>query len=315
MLSRPEPQTFTKFMVSMGVFLCLAAFVAPAVALRNDGVLLISQRRAAELTPVGRAEVLHRQNIEHDLVGRFAIPFGALLFACGCLLLYFALPGLRNDERLEREHSHAKLLKTVGELEPRSEDEREAKGREAEAELGAVGLWGAEADPHRAVSEGGQSLQSPGTAESPPRPGPIARARQAEDEVVARLVQIVPPVYKMRAQVRLGDDTGFDAVLLSEIDQLPDVVVEIKYSRWGGVDDSVTSRWVSHAGEMARRYESRTGRLALAWLILVVMEPVDLPAMRQTTADKVEELNGLVRFSIVRADDVSNLSLPDLQAR
>lgn len=100
MFSRPEPQTFTKFLISAGVFLCLAVFVGPTLALRDDGALLVSRPHIAELTPVGRAELLHRQNVEHDIVGRFAIPFGAVLFAVGLGLRYGAAISTLSDGRL-----------------------------------------------------------------------------------------------------------------------------------------------------------------------------------------------------------------------
>jgi hypothetical protein len=81
------------------------------------------------------------------------------------------------------------------------------------------------------------------------------------------------------------------------------------------MDDSITRRWVSEASELAMRYQARTGRLVIAWLILVVVEPLDLPAMRSTIEEKAKDLSGLVRFSIVKADEIPNLSLPDLRAK
>jgi len=46
----PDPQSFTKFLISAGVFLCVAAFVGPGLALRDTGVLRISTRQLAEYT-------------------------------------------------------------------------------------------------------------------------------------------------------------------------------------------------------------------------------------------------------------------------
>jgi len=46
--SRPDPQSFTKFALSAGVFLLIAAFLVPAFVLRETSVLRISEH---ELTP------------------------------------------------------------------------------------------------------------------------------------------------------------------------------------------------------------------------------------------------------------------------
>jgi hypothetical protein len=94
MLPRPEAHGFTKFVLSIGVFLCVAAFVVPALILRDTDVLLVSDRELTELTPLGESEVRDRQEMARDLGG--AAPyFGLLLLAAGLGLIGYGLPRLR----------------------------------------------------------------------------------------------------------------------------------------------------------------------------------------------------------------------------
>lgn len=278
--------------------------MGPTLALRDDGALLVTKRKIAELTPVGKAELSHRQRIERDLIGRYAVPFGALLFVGGVVLMFYGLPRLRLQETMDQRRSSVELDKLLSEFTPQTDDERQASIRDSvDEDLSASG------SPLTVPTHVGRSIPS----SQKPVGGMIARAREVEDAVISRVRVLAAPLYEVRAQVRYGN-AGFDAVLLSAVDQLPDVVIEIKYSEHGAALGSITRIRVEQAASLVLRYEAQTGRTALGWLILVVGDTSDREALTRRTAQVADQFAGKVRFSIVASDEVSRMAMPDLRA-
>jgi hypothetical protein len=119
---KPETQSFTKFLISAGVFLCIAGVVGPALALRETAVLRISSHELAGLTPDGRAELIHRQKIEHT-VGQVAPGVGGGMLVLGLILIFSGMPRLRRQEHADQERSSAELDKLRADLRPLSDTE------------------------------------------------------------------------------------------------------------------------------------------------------------------------------------------------
>jgi hypothetical protein len=298
-LPRPDAQSFTKFLISVGVLLCIAAFVGPGLALRDTGVLEIPEHRLAEYTPTARAELSHRQNIARE-VGKYAPVAAAVLLALGLAAIGFGLPGLRRQERMDQQRSFAELDKLRSELEPQTEaEQRERLTQEVEQELPAPA---APTPPQRQPSVARPAAYDRSAIER--------RARDVEAQVLGRLRNIAESRYEVFSQVKLSaDNSRFDAVLGAKDEDEADIVVEIKYSAKVGLG-SIARMRINEASSTLVLYEARTGRRAIAWLIWVTDEASDIERLRGQADRIARQLVGRVRVSIVSADEIDGLELP-----
>jgi hypothetical protein len=318
MLSRPEPQSFTKFLISAGVFLCVTAFVGPGFALRDTGVLRISRHELNGLTTTGRSELEHRQTIERD-IGRVAPISAAVLLVGGLALIGSGLPRLRNQERLEDARSSAELDMLLAKLKPQTGEERRQR---LEAEVTSETKPDApEAEPNLSPPAASAPVASPPLTWPAPdaarsaaidRVARMKRARDAEKLVIERIREIAPSGYKVFDQVMLADSNlGFDGLLVSVGDrEASDVVVELKYSETVSAVRKSIRTWADATAGKLLRYQARTGRTAVAWLIAVVGEAVDADALAYEVAPTVDDLSGQVEASIVNVDDIHELASP-----
>src|SRR4051794_24901302 len=131
--ARPEPHSFTRFVASIGVFLCVVAFVGPALVIRDTSVLRISTRELGSYTRTARTELLRRQSFSRD-AAEIAPWVGIGLFVLGVLLVVYAAPRLRRQEETQELTSSAELEKLRSEIEPQSPTDRQES---LEADLGA----------------------------------------------------------------------------------------------------------------------------------------------------------------------------------
>lgn len=301
MLPRPDAQSFTKFLISVGVFLCIAAFVGPGLALRDTGVLEIPERRLDEYTPTARAELLHRQGIARD-VGEYAPIVAAALLLVGLASIGFGLPGLRRQERMDQQRSSAELDKLRSELEPQTEaEQRERLDQDVEQEL-----------PSPA-----QAPTAPLTRADVARPAAfdrsamVRRASEVEGQVLNRLQKIADSRYEVFGHVKLpADNASFDAVLAAKDEDEADIVVEIKYSAKASAVGSITRIRINEASATLVVYEARVRRRAIAWLIWVADEADDIERLRDHANRIARRFVGRVRVSIVSADEIAGLELP-----
>jgi len=282
----PDSQSLTRLLVSAGIFLVVAAFVVPGLVLRDTGVLTISRKDLGRLTPTAKAELERRQEIARD-AGVAAPYIGLVILLAGASLICLGIPRLKRQEQSDEERRKMELDKLREELRPQSPEERRERLREDVKE----------------DEEG----SAPGSR--PPSAGTwLQEAGGAEKAVLARLAEIAPPLYDLESQVVLEGDTRLllDGLLLSEIDQLADIVVEIKYSRGAGAD---LGRRVRTAREQLLHHLASYRRPAIGWLIVVVAET---PSNAQ--AKKLEELvtgtDDNLRLSIVSLADLEQLRLP-----
>jgi hypothetical protein len=140
----------------------------------------------------------------------------------------------------------------------------------------------------------------------------MKRARDAEKLVIERIREIAPSGYKVFDQVMLADSNlGFDGLLVSVGDrEASDVVVELKYSETVSAVRKSIRTWADTTAGKLLRYQARTGRTAVAWLIAVVGEAVDADAIAYELAPTVDDLSGQVEASIVNVDDIHELASP-----
>jgi len=283
----PESQSLTGLLISAGVFLIVAAVVVPGLVLRDTGVLAISREDLAQLTPTGKEELERRQGIARD-AGKLAPYGGGFLFAAGALLIALGIPRLRRKEQSEDERKQIELDKLRREMRPQSEEEQEERLRE----------------------DAREEVEEPAGQPPPVSAGRwLSEAAGAERAVLAQLAKIASPGYDLRSQVALegmGRRLLLDALLISEVDQLPDIIVEIKYSRAGLAN---LGRRVQVAREQLLRYMEGYRRSSLGWLIVVVAER---PSQEQRDAleHRIAESSDALRLSIVTPDDLDQLRLP-----
>lgn len=306
MLPRPDAQSFTKFLISIGVLLCIAAFVGPGLALRDNGVLEIPERRLAEYTPTARAELLHRQRIVRD-VGKYAPAAAAALLLLGLASIGFGLPGLRRQERMDQQRSSAELDKLRSELEPQTEaEQRERLDQDIEQEL-------------RTPAHAPMHPPPPANMAKPPpvdRSAMVRRASEVEAQVLDRLRTIAESRYEVFSQVKLPvDNSSFDAVLAAKDNDEADIVVEIKYSEKASAVGFITRMRIDETSSTLVLYEARTRRHAIAWLIWVTDEADDIERLRDRANQSARRLVGRVRVSVVSVDEIDGLELPPFSTR
>lgn len=310
-LPRPDSQNFTRFLLSAGVFLVVAAFVLPGLVLRDTDVLTISEGELQEFTPTASDELRRRQGFAQD-AGRGAPYVGVGLLGVGLLLIGFGIPRLLRQERNEDERSEMELDKLREELRPQSP--RERRDRLTADDEPANGRVGATAPDQKPIPEQGpppdvQPGQSPGSRSQTYFPQYLRQRAGDELAVLARLSELVPTSYELQTQVKLGGKTPLllDALFISGRDELPDIVVEIKFAG-GSLAKNLKNRIVD-AQSLLFEYRQRYRRQTIGWLIVVAEE--EPPARSQKAIEETVKASAdLMHVSIVTPDALDKLKLP-----
>jgi hypothetical protein len=327
MLSRPDPQSFTKFALSAGVFLVIAAFVIPGLILRETGILRISQRELSGLTPLARKELKRRQGIDRS-AGLAAPYVGILCFILGGALIVYGAPRLKRQEEADEERFSVELDKLRSEIKPQSKSEHEERLMEdVEEELGykkpePAAVVSEEPQPDVEEEPGYKEPEPAAVVSEEPQPSPstslsprtdvrqlMRRAAEVEERVLAHLAQIAPPRYELQANVKIARDPALllDGLLVSKVEQLPDIVVEIKLS--GRSFRKNARNRINDGVAQLLRYRARMQRMSISWLIIVFDEAI-APADREFAARLAAEFAVYVHVSVITLDDLPGLSLP-----
>lgn len=305
---RPDSQSFTKFLISAGVFLAIAAFVVPGLILRDTGVLMISRSEMAELTPVAKGELEQRQATARDAGRATPFIFGIFLVG-GAFLIAFGLPRLKRQEKTSERREGMEISKLHAELQPQTQRERNERLR---ADVEEAELAQPEAEPKSAaMAEGGQPPGEPAHAGPSHRAAQaMQQAAQAEAAVLNHLASIAPPRYELRSQVKIEGKPSLllDALLISQVEQLPDIVVEIKFAD-AARPLGITRRRVADAENQLLRYLARYHRQSIGWLILFVKGELSIKRRKEIEARAADFADDL-RISVVTQGDLSRLALP-----
>ena len=163
-------------------------------------------------------------------------------------------------------------------------------------------------------------MASPATKDRPSEKATGAETRSAqlqlwsrvEAEILQHLSEIAPPNYDLQSRVKLEGASSsrlllLDALLISQLDQLPDIVVEIKFAG-KNLSKNVGNR-MAEAESQLLRYLARYRRDSVGWLILYVIDELDA-AKKAEIADRANELTDVLRVSIVTKESLPFLSLP-----
>lgn len=286
----------------MGVFLLVAAFVVPALVLRETGVLRISEQELSTLTPLARKEVERRQGVER--AAGVAAPYvGVLFLLVGGTLLVYGVPRLKRKEHADERRFSVELAKLEAEIEPQSEAEREERLKaDAEEEL-------AEEIDEAGGTEAARTLAEDDSSEQPNDiRGLMQRAAVVERKVLDRLAQIAPPDYVLQANVKVAGGPLLDGLLISRIPNRPDIVVEIKMMR-ANIRKNLVNRFNDGLGVLLR-YRAEVQRAAIGWLILVIDGEANADE-RYFAKRRAEEYGAGLRISIITIDELPGMSLPD----
>jgi hypothetical protein len=315
MLPRPDHQSFTKFLLSAGVFLMIAAFVLPGLILRDTGVLEVSKVELRASTSVAKQELERRQRVARD-AGKVAPFLGGALLLSGALLVGFGLPRLRHQERKDEERSAMEMDKLRAELEPQSDDEKEerlkadvAEDRQAEAEAAR------ERQPLETSMAEPSTVPPPMGDRADSSPGDkyfnadLRSRAKLEAEVLQHIDKIAPPAYELQAHVKVAGTPSLllDGLLVSKVDQLPDILIEIKISK-RFIAFNTGNRLAEQVAHLLR-YRTRLERDSIAWLIFVVDEPVS-GEQRRRLDQVTAEFETDVRISVVTPASIPRLALP-----
>jgi hypothetical protein len=330
MFTRPEPQSFTRFTVSVAVFLAIIALVLPGLVLRETAVLRISERELAGLSPTARDELTRRQDIARAT--GYVAPFVGLAFLiCAGGLAWYGLPRLKEQEEDEKKKSTAELDKLLLDIRDQSETEREEGLRaDVEEELPDVGSRiadpsdndrNAQSTPTAGGDESGQlesrptTIEQPATKAQPPPDSQELRdrmqlARHVEDQALTWIGRLAGSEYELRRNVsiRASVRLQLDGLLLSKSESRPDILVEIKLSSPTVVRKTTSMRLLEQAGKLMA-YREYSGREATAWLVLVSDEPVP-DEVRDRVTQQALGFSEHLRVTIIDKDELANLAVP-----
>ena len=136
----------------------------------------------------------------------------------------------------------------------------------------------------------------------------VSTREHLEERVVSRLAVIASPLYELQSQVKAPDSNLFlDALLVGQVDQVPDIVVEIKTVGRHAVRN-VNNR-MREAESQLLRYMSRFRRQSIGWLILILAEEIPL-AERERVEAAAANVRDVYEVSIVRPEEIDDLRLP-----
>lgn len=301
MLFRPDSHSFTKFIVSAGVFFVIAAFVIPGLILRDTGILTIPRRDLRELTPTARSEVERRQSIAH-FAGHLAPYLAGALLVGGVLLIAVGVPRLKEQEETADAHARAELDKLRREMQAQTEEERNQRTEAKIKEEKEVGGQVSSRSP------------TPGASQTPQRY--LAGRKQlqisAESAVIGRINEILPAEYELQTKVKFDATVGrpllLDALLISRVGRLPDIVVEIKLGSEPALLRNVGNR-LAEAESQLLRYSTRYQRDSIAWLILYTEKELD-DDRRKKVESRAGDLDEIIKISVISPDSLDRLTLP-----
>lgn len=295
MLGRPDPKSFTRFLASIGVFLCVAAFVGPALVIHDTSLLRISTRALHSYTAVAQRELMRRQRLSTH-AAEIAPYAGAVLLVLGVGLIIYSAPRLRRQEEADERRSSVELAKLMREIEPQDESDREQS------------LLADVADELAPTTSVPQADVTP--VPTPDPRGMMHRASEIEERVLARIAEIAPvDERRFEPRIRLPGSSALllDGLLASRSGRDRDVLIEIKLAG-RSLRQNLRNR-IDEALGLRARYTKRTHRDCVVWLIFVLDTDGEVDAARRVR-DAAAEFDGEIVVTVVREDQIDELGLP-----
>jgi hypothetical protein len=295
MFGRPDSQSFTRLLISLGAALCVAAFVGPGFVLRDTGTLRITEQELNRLTPEARKAMVHRQHVAAD-AGEWAPWAILILFVPGAVLVVIGALRLLPQERVDLEHRDAEKDIAKRQLRAQTPDEVErARRDEVAKQLPAEQAAAAETSPGELRRQAVERIKLTG---------------EIEREVHERLKAILEAQggeIRDYPSFRAPDGTShsFDALLLPP-KKRPQILVEVKFSP--NIDPASMSQTVRALDDLVSAFQATFSVAAQAWLIIVADT---ISASAEIVIEATALLYDGLTVSVIRPDEIGSLELPD----
>jgi hypothetical protein len=329
-IPKPDTQTLTRLLTSVGLFLCVVAFVGPVLVLRDNSVLTLSAKQIQGFTPVAQREIARRQRWSVWEAG--AAPWVGLgIFGAGLVLLGFAYPRLRNQESASDKRAALEAAQLEQQLEPQTPEERadEAIGN---VFVSAARRWQTMSGDDVVVDDISETVERAPEPIPEPMPEPVPAEQlhievpdstfeqmwsppeTTQTNVLDRIEKLVPEEFDFRRTVKLiGEgittDILFSGLLIARGAMYADVIVDVRL-----LTGLLTAR---HAGQMAvdmgakrLAYGNRTGRRSGGWIVLVWDRAAEATEEERDLIREVHRLNSRVRISAVTEAQIPELLPP-----
>ena len=187
----------------------------------------------------------------------------------------------------------AELTKIKRELEPQTPVEREERLR---------------AEVVEDLSHRPSQRMDAGSSRSMGFSSEVEARERVEQRVLNRLARIAPPLFEIQDHVKApGSNLYLDALLIAQVDQIPDLVVEIK-SAGRHAARNARNR-IAEAESQLLRYMARFRRSSLGWLILVLTEDIDAEERHRIEAAGAD-VSDVFEVSVVTPSEIDELVLP-----
>jgi hypothetical protein len=258
---KPDTDSFHRLLASVGILLVLAALIGPILVYREMGPLRVSERELRGLTPTASKILRDRQQHIGDVQNTLPWAVTAVALA-GIVLLCSGARGMRTLSKLEHRTAAATTAEAEARLSPQSQEEQDQRIQEDIAASTTI-----------------PALPSPEPARPSSLSETIRQAREVEHEVLNRLKRRPSDLFHFRSHMALRDDRPallIDGVFTALETGRPDVLVEVKYKTSTNSIRMVTDQCIA----LAARYEDRTNRRAVVWLI-VVTDRDDRPQLQR----------------------------------
>jgi hypothetical protein len=264
---------------------------------------------------------MRRQAVSRD-VGHVAPWVGLVAVLAGAGLLLYAVPRLKRQEGKDDERLEAELARLKRDITPQDAAERrariEAEAAEASDETEADGVRAEQGDEAERDSDVGAETEPDDDASNPTedlmakrayeQAALMERVADAEEGVLRQIARIAPPLYQLRPQVKVGGagPVQLDGLLVSQIDQLPDIVIEIKFVR----DPSHLARRLRGAlYQLRAKLAGLDLRGTRGWLIIVTEGEATAPQLERSAKMVVDSGDDVI-VSVTSMARIGELELP-----
>ena len=308
---------FHKFLVSIGGLLTGAGFALPIFLLKSQTALLITNEQLGKATPEAAKAIRSQQGQVAFLVA--AWPWLSLTLICAGSTLIFvgARAWKKQQQRIEnREAAELSKIKAEGEKAQqetlalvqaqKATPQDIAEKREAEIEQPI--------DNGEAIT---QEDSAPNNGAPVSRTSPRETAIAFENNVLTRIAEHFGPAMELVTEVKLGPGSIADAVLVSKVAELPNILVEVRHvskpgaSRARSLVQDVAGWTLGSTGKAERLFGSGFTSLVIAG---INGDEETVHQFRHAAAQEAASLGDYPKPLVLLVTSASNIKLSRIDA-